>query len=100
MICITSQAGTSLSRVKLQYGDRDISEHSNIAFIDGDMDPWAGGGVLQDISNSMVAINIEHGAHNYDLLFSHKQDLPSVKKHARKKSFIYNCGLKSGEKSC
>ena len=77
-------AEPDLSRVKLQYGDRDISEHSNILFINGDMDPWSGGGVLYNISDSMVAINVEHGAHNYDLLFSHKEDLPSVKEARRK----------------
>ena len=87
-------AKPDLSRVKLQYGDRDISEHSNIAFINGDMDPWAGGGVLQDISNSMVAINIEHGAHNYDLLFSHKQDLPSVKEARKKEKFYIQLWIK------
>lgn len=71
-------AQPDLSRVKLQYGDRDISEHSNILFINGNMDPWAGGGVLHNISDSIVAVNIEHGAHNYDLLFSRKEDLTSV----------------------
>ena len=76
------------SRVRLQYGDHDISEHSNIVFSNGDMDPWAGGGVRNNISDSMVAINIEHGAHNYDLLFSHKEDLPSVRE-AREKEKIY-----------
>lgn len=66
------------SRIKLQYGDRDISEHSNIVFSNGDKDPWAGGGVLSDISDSIIAINIKNGAHHSDLLHSHPEDLPSV----------------------
>ena len=77
-----------LSRITLQYGDRDISEHSNIAFINGDKDPWSGGGVLRNISDSIVAITVDHGAHNYDLLYSRKEDLPSVIE-ARKKEKFY-----------
>ena len=83
--------GTSpdLSRVKLLYGDRDISEHSNIVFVNGDMDPWSGGGVLDNITDSIIALTVDHGAHNYDLLFSMKEDLPSVKEARNKeKSYI------------
>ena len=83
--------GTSpdLSRVKLLYGDRDISEHSNIVFVNGDMDPWFGGGVLDNITDSIIALTVDHGAHNYDLLFSMKEDLPSVKEARNKeKSYI------------
>ena len=75
------------SRIKLQYGDHDISEHSNIVFTNGDMDPWAGGGVRNNISDSLVAINIAHGAHNYDLFFSHEEDLPSVIEARNKEKF-------------
>lgn len=79
----TWQVKPDLTRIKLQYGNRDIAEHSNIVFSNGDMDPWSGGGVLSNISDSIIAIHIKHGAHNYDLLHSHKEDLPSVLK-ARK----------------
>ena len=87
-------AKPDLSRVKLQYGDRDISENSNIVFTNGDMDPWSGGGVLHDISDSIVAINIERGAHNSDLLFSHEQDLPSVKAAREKEKFYIQLWIK------
>jgi lysosomal Pro-X carboxypeptidase len=87
-------AKPDLGRVKLQYGDRDISEHSNIVFSNGDMDPWSGGGVLHDISDSIVAINIERGAHNSDLLFAHEQDLASVKAAREQEKFHIQVWIK------
>lgn len=88
MICQkTWQVKPDLNRIKVNYGDRDISEYSNIVFSNGDMDPWSGGSVLFNISDSMVAINIKDGAHHYDLLHSHPEDLPSVLEARRKEKF-------------
>ena len=94
-ICRKTWGATpDLGRIKLQYGDRDISEHSNIVFTNGDMDPWSGGGILSNITDSLVAINIEHGAHNYDLLFSHKEDLPSVRQARQRERFYMRSWIK------
>ena len=41
-----------------------------------------GGGVLKNLSDSLVAVIIPEGAHHIDLMFSNKLDPPSVK-HAR-----------------
>ncbi|KAL1774400.1 hypothetical protein HispidOSU_018607 [Sigmodon hispidus] len=49
------------------YGGKNISSHSNIIFSNGDLDPWSGGGVTKDISDTLVAINIPEGAHHLDL---------------------------------
>lgn len=38
-----------------------------------------GGGVLKNMSDSLVAVIIPEGAHHIDLMFSNKLDPPSVK---------------------
>ncbi|KAI3473369.1 hypothetical protein Pfo_030659 [Paulownia fortunei] len=47
---------------------------SNIIFFNGLRDPWSGGGVLNDISKSVVAIVAKEGAHHVDLRFSTNED--------------------------
>eukprot|EP00252_Welwitschia_mirabilis_P023507 TRINITY_DN665_c0_g1_i1.p1 TRINITY_DN665_c0_g1~~TRINITY_DN665_c0_g1_i1.p1 ORF type:complete len:505 (+),score=77.57 TRINITY_DN665_c0_g1_i1:286-1800(+) len=49
---------------------------SNIIFSNGLLDPWSGGGVLQNISDSIVALVTDLGAHHLDLR-PETQDDPS-----------------------
>ncbi|KAH9619333.1 hypothetical protein KSS87_001632 [Heliosperma pusillum] len=63
----TEFGGFDIHRVLRRYG-------SNIIFFNGVRDPWSGGGVLKNISNSLVAIVAEQGAHHVDLRFSTKED--------------------------
>lgn len=44
----------------------------------GDLDPWSGGGVTKDISDTLVAINIAEGAHHLDLRAYSAYDPASV----------------------
>lgn len=60
------------------YGGKNISSHSNIIFSNGDLDPWSGGGVTKDISDTLVAINIAEGAHHLDLRAYSAYDPASV----------------------
>lgn len=42
----------------VEYGGRRIESASNIVFSNGLLDPWHGGGVLESISDSLVAVII------------------------------------------
>ncbi|KAL3688155.1 hypothetical protein R1sor_014464 [Riccia sorocarpa] len=55
-----------------QYGGSNIESvlkrfGSNIVFSNGLVDPWSGGGVLTNISSSIVALVTTEGAHHIDL---------------------------------
>jgi hypothetical protein len=58
-----------------------LNNSSHILFVNGLQDMWAGGSVLWNVSETVVAINIEDGAHHSDL--SHEgptdQDTDDVK---------------------
>ncbi|XP_036283791.1 lysosomal Pro-X carboxypeptidase [Pipistrellus kuhlii] len=55
------------SWITSMYGGKDISSHTNIIFSNGDLDPWSGGGVTRNITDTLVAIIIPEGAHHLDL---------------------------------
>ncbi|KAK8540089.1 hypothetical protein V6N13_048813 [Hibiscus sabdariffa] len=63
----TEFGGHDIYRVLKRYG-------SNIIFFNGLRDPWSGGGVLKNISKTIVAIVAEQGAHHVDLRFATKED--------------------------
>jgi len=63
----TEFGGHDIQKVLKNYG-------SNIIFSNGLLDPWSGGGVLQNISNSIVALVTELGAHHLDLRAATEND--------------------------
>uniref|UniRef100_A0A7S3VQE0 Lysosomal Pro-X carboxypeptidase n=1 Tax=Dunaliella tertiolecta TaxID=3047 RepID=A0A7S3VQE0_DUNTE len=62
-----------------EWGGKKIGSASRIAFSNGLLDPWHGGGVLQDIGNELHAIIIPEGAHHLDLMFSRPDDGEGVR---------------------
>uniref|UniRef100_A0A8D0BQC7 Lysosomal Pro-X carboxypeptidase n=1 Tax=Salvator merianae TaxID=96440 RepID=A0A8D0BQC7_SALMN len=60
------------------YGGKNISAHSNIIFSNGGLDPWSGGGVTHNITDTLVAVVIPEGAHHLDLRSNSPFDPSSV----------------------
>lgn len=73
----TEFGGHDIKRVLKRFG-------SNIIFFNGLRDPWSGGGVLESISKSIVAIVAKDGAHHVDLRFATSED-PEWLQNVRKR---------------
>lgn len=61
------------------YGGLRIEAATNIVFSNGLMDPWSSGGVLSNVSETVIAVVIPDGAHHLDLMFDHPADPPSAR---------------------
>nr|XP_012324993.2 lysosomal Pro-X carboxypeptidase isoform X1 [Aotus nancymaae] len=64
--------------ITTMYGGKNISSHTNIVFSNGELDPWSGGGVTKDITDTLVAVTISEGAHHLDLRAKNALDPTSV----------------------
>ncbi|KAJ0410123.1 hypothetical protein ATCC90586_001608 [Pythium insidiosum] len=79
--CI-AQWGTPLRPLwaTTQYGGRKaLRAASNMVLSNGNYDPWSGGGVLENFTDSVVYVPVEGGAHHLDLFFSNELDPPAIK---------------------
>ena len=59
---------------RVALGGKRIAASSNIVFSNGLQDPWHGGGVLTNMSETVLAIVLPNGAHHIDLMFSDPAD--------------------------
>ncbi|KAF5294855.1 hypothetical protein FQA39_LY00339 [Lamprigera yunnana] len=69
---------TNSNFVISEYGGKNLQGASNIIFTNGLLDPWAGGGVLHSLANSVLALAMPDAAHHLDLRASHPNDPVSV----------------------
>ncbi|KAF8404809.1 hypothetical protein HHK36_009699 [Tetracentron sinense] len=65
--------------ITTEFGGHDLRAvlktfGSNIIFSNGLLDPWSGGSVLQNVSETIVALVTEEGAHHIDLRASTDED--------------------------
>ena len=47
--------------------EKDFAQASNLMFVNGDLDPWHGGGVNKNITDNTIALFIKDSAHHLDL---------------------------------
>jgi lysosomal Pro-X carboxypeptidase len=60
-------------------GVTSIPDSSNIVFANGLLDPWHSGGILQNVSDTILAYHVPEGGHHLDLFFSNPADPESVR---------------------
>ncbi|KAA8516774.1 hypothetical protein F0562_017028, partial [Nyssa sinensis] len=87
--------------ITTEFGGHDIDKvlkrfGSNIIFFNGLRDPWSGGGVLKNISNSIVAIVAKEGAHHVDLRFSTSEDPEWLRDVRRREHRFYEKSIPFG----
>jgi len=64
--------------LEMLYGAKKLDQFSKIIFSNGELDPWSGGGVTYNVSDTVLAIVIEDAAHHLDLRGANPADPQTV----------------------
>jgi len=64
--------------IEMLFGAKNIDQYSNIVFSNGELDPWSGGGVRWNVSDTVKAYIIADAAHHLDLRGANPADPQSV----------------------
>jgi len=75
---MTWQTTPRPNKAPIEYSADEYQSASKIIFSNGLLDPWHGGGVLTNYSDSLPCLIVEDGAHHLDLRASDPLDPPSV----------------------
>jgi len=88
-------------RNRLQFGGIDMAKTaSKIIFSNGLLDPWHGGGYLEDQGPTLPAVIVELGAHHLDLREANKDDPTCVKVAREKEKSIIQHWLQEASSLC
>lgn len=75
-----------------------IKRSSHVIFTNGLLDPWRGGGILENLSATVVAVTIPEAAHIYDLAGTHPGDTAAVVDARRRVAELLRTWLADGDR--
>ena len=61
------------------FGGKRLRAASNVAWSNGNLDPWARLGVTESLSENLVAVHVLGGAHHLDFMWSRPDDIPGAR---------------------
>nr|XP_033818168.1 dipeptidyl peptidase 2 [Geotrypetes seraphini] len=83
--------------LKIEFWGSDIKSTSNIIFSNGDLDPWASGGVKSNLTSSLIGIYIKCAGHQLDLRGANEADPECIAAARREEADIIATWVKNAK---